>query len=575
MANKGQTLARVVGAKALIGTAAVAAFMGLGYHAHTMFTQQQTTTAFQQAQQQQAGAWAVVFIALNAVSYLNVSPDSADSGRLNRFNMSDGGVLPPLESLTPGLAGSDILVQFQKNHASGDPPNKINGIGFVQTVYSLAGQNLPTAVTGSKDYWASFQQDAANWTTTSNDGSGIPEPGDIVTWQNDTSDIGIVVEVNSDSIIVAQADTVPNLTTPDPAASMITVNRLQLVKLTMKNNIVNSPNGHAIAGFVSNVSLVTDPYNAAGSSLVNSIIAWAQKKLGMPYLYGGNCQPGGDPKTYSNNQLCDCSSFVQYAYKYGANLDLPRIADDQSRSGQRITIDTSIPFAQLQPGDLIFPHAQYEKDSAGDYVWGHVGMYVGHVNGKQGDNWVIEAPHTGDVVKYDPMTTGYWGAQGSIIVRPTVLAQAVQKEAASTGGNCPQSANGTMTVAQIKSCIISAFGQAANQALVVAACESSYNPTDRSSIPVAKIEHAAGVFQIIESTWNGTPQGKQNPVTPGTPNVPTDPRYNASANIQAALWLYKHDGNSWREWATKDYSKETTNSECMTAIRTEGNPTLA
>lgn len=74
------------------------------------------------------------------------------------------------------------------------------------------------------------------------------------------------------------------------------------------------------------------------------------------------------------------------------------------------------------------------------------------------------------------------------------------------------------------------FGSYAGGALNVARCESGLNPgaTNGSS-------GAAGVFQILPSTWSGTSQAGSSP-------------YNAYANIVAAHEIFVRDGNSWREW---------------------------
>ena len=49
---------------------------------------------------------------------------------------------------------------------------------------------------------------------------------------------------------------------------------------------------------------------------------------------------------------------------------------------------------ELQPGDLIYFGTEANSPS-------HVGMYVG--NGE-----MIHAPHTGDVIKYANITSGYY-----------------------------------------------------------------------------------------------------------------------------------------------------------------------
>lgn len=85
----------------------------------------------------------------------------------------------------------------------------------------------------------------------------------------------------------------------------------------------------------------------------------------------------------------------------------------------------------------------------------------------------------------------------------------------------------------VQQMIRSVFGAYANQALAIAACESGYNPgaTNRSS-------GAAGIFQFLRSTWAHTPYAGSSP-------------YDAGANIQAAHWVFVHDGYSWREWSCR------------------------
>jgi cell wall-associated NlpC family hydrolase len=104
----------------------------------------------------------------------------------------------------------------------------------------------------------------------------------------------------------------------------------------------------------------------------------AQRYLGTPYLYGGESPSG-----------FDCSGLMQYVWgKVGVHL--ARVSEDQIFDG------TPVPRDKLQPGDLVF----FRQD--GDVH--HVGMYVGHGR-------FIEAPHTGDVVKYARLDDPYYAAQ--------------------------------------------------------------------------------------------------------------------------------------------------------------------
>lgn len=91
-------------------------------------------------------------------------------------------------------------------------------------------------------------------------------------------------------------------------------------------------------------------------------------KLGCPYVWGA-----AGPHKF------DCSGLVQWAY-HQAGLPLHRTTYDQINEG------IPIPRSQIQPGDLVFPHA------------GHVQMAIGH-------NLVVEAPQPGSTVQISPLGT--------------------------------------------------------------------------------------------------------------------------------------------------------------------------
>ncbi|WP_251861639.1 C40 family peptidase [Clostridium sp. Marseille-Q2269] len=105
------------------------------------------------------------------------------------------------------------------------------------------------------------------------------------------------------------------------------------------------------------------------------VVGYAMQFQGVPYVWGGTSPSG-----------FDCSGFVQYVYRNAAGKDLPRDTYGQIGAGERVSQD------QLQPGDLVFPHA------------GHVGIYIG---GGQ----IIHAPQTGDVVKISPIWKFYAGVR--------------------------------------------------------------------------------------------------------------------------------------------------------------------
>ena len=77
------------------------------------------------------------------------------------------------------------------------------------------------------------------------------------------------------------------------------------------------------------------------------------------------------------------------------------------------------------------------------------------------------------------------------------------------------------------------FGPYGSAATQVASCESGLNPG--ATNPYSS---AAGLFQILPSTWSGTSQAGSSP-------------YNAWANAVAAHEIFVRDGYIWSEWTCK------------------------
>ena len=105
----------------------------------------------------------------------------------------------------------------------------------------------------------------------------------------------------------------------------------------------------------------------------------ADGQLGVPYLWGG-VTPGAG---------LDCSGLTQYVYR-SVGVNIPRIADDQLKSGVGTRVDTR----NLQVGDQLF----FSEDGK---TASHTGIYVGN-------GMMIHAPSTGDVVKYSNINSEYY-----------------------------------------------------------------------------------------------------------------------------------------------------------------------
>ena len=101
------------------------------------------------------------------------------------------------------------------------------------------------------------------------------------------------------------------------------------------------------------------------------LIAFAREQLGVPYAYGGASRLG-----------FDCSGLTMYVYQH-LGISLPHGATAQAGLGQAVSLH------QLQLGDLVF--------WGGGGYYSHVAIYAGHGR-------IIAAPHSGEVVQYQPLS---------------------------------------------------------------------------------------------------------------------------------------------------------------------------
>ena len=108
------------------------------------------------------------------------------------------------------------------------------------------------------------------------------------------------------------------------------------------------------------------------------VVQAALKQLGRPYLWGGDSPSG-----------FDCSGLTAWAYtKADVGVTLPHLARAQFQLGKPVAL------SQLRPGDLVF----FEKGI------GHVAIYLA-------DGLLIEATHTGDIVRITHLDDDWHVAQ--------------------------------------------------------------------------------------------------------------------------------------------------------------------
>ncbi|MFD7204395.1 C40 family peptidase [Streptomyces sp. NPDC059893] len=112
---------------------------------------------------------------------------------------------------------------------------------------------------------------------------------------------------------------------------------------------------------------------------VRKAIRWGLGQLGTPYQWGGECS---DPHGQDPMGRCDCSSLMQASYEAGG-VSISRTTYTQVKEGKAAGLDA------LKPGDLLFTRGTAEAPE-------HVGMFIG-------EGLILQAPHTGDVVKISPI----------------------------------------------------------------------------------------------------------------------------------------------------------------------------
>jgi cell wall-associated NlpC family hydrolase len=137
---------------------------------------------------------------------------------------------------------------------------------------------------------------------------------------------------------------------------------------------------------------------------------WAATQAGVPYLWGGTTPYKG----------LDCSALTMLAWKYGANISIPRV------TYQQITFGENVPsISQAAPGDLIF------------YGSGHVALYAG--NGKQ---W--EARSTGTKISLNSVRSSL-----TTIRRPVPLSRQGTGTATSSAGGTTSAGSRTARISAV------------------------------------------------------------------------------------------------------------------------------
>jgi cell wall-associated NlpC family hydrolase len=170
------------------------------------------------------------------------------------------------------------------------------------------------------------------------------------------------------------------------ATNVATDRSKRLVYGTPKHTMEIAFPGVATIGFVPDPGrpeFVADepakPIPGARPGLGQKALDLAMTQIGVPYQWGGE-SPGG----------FDCSGLVFWVYQQ-LGITLPRVAEDQAHVGYPVRR------SGLLPGDAVF-----FADSSG-YVH-HMGIYLGAGR-------FVHAPQSGERVRVQSMSSGYYARQ--------------------------------------------------------------------------------------------------------------------------------------------------------------------
>jgi cell wall-associated NlpC family hydrolase len=127
-----------------------------------------------------------------------------------------------------------------------------------------------------------------------------------------------------------------------------------------------------------NLFTLGDQVKTTVGDKTDQMLGKAMTLLGVPYKRGGSSAETG----------FDCSGFVRHIYETSVGRLLPRRADEQAKTTEKIDHN------ELNPGDLVFFNTMRRTFS-------HVGIYIG-------DGKFIHAPSAGKAVRIDDMRAAYW-----------------------------------------------------------------------------------------------------------------------------------------------------------------------
>ncbi|MCR2051313.1 NlpC/P60 family protein [Actinomyces bowdenii] len=175
------------------------------------------------------------------------------------------------------------------------------------------------------------------------------------------------------------------------------------------------PAAEAIVAALDGGAVTTSTTSAAETTSAADL---ARAQEGAPYAWGG-AGPSG----------FDCSGLVHYVFSQ-LGIELERTSAQQGAQGQEVYTGpgASAPWDEMSPGDVIF-------FPAGPDSYDHIGIYAG-------DQRMIHAPNTGDVVKEVDLDSSWQARSWSVrrmtrATQPPSTAGAPTAQCASTASGAP------------------------------------------------------------------------------------------------------------------------------------------
>lgn len=163
--------------------------------------------------------------------------------------------------------------------------------------------------------------------------------------------------------------------------------------LVLRRDVQHVFGKHAHTVLLKEIVVTRDAGEFLTRAQISGFLKAAASRAGAPYVWGAT-----GPNSF------DCSGLVQWSFAQ-IGIRMPRVAQSQFFTGPHI------PYRDARPGDLLFWHYQDPIDPA--FIT-HVAIYIGH-------GQMLEAPHTGDVVKVIAVPLA--NMAGVVRVDPAIAAQ--------------------------------------------------------------------------------------------------------------------------------------------------------